>query len=230
MQYSPFKYFKLNFLGVSPLSFTKGLRFSLIEGSLIKKNSKNKKWVVMKDTYIAYFDMERNYYLENLLLCDQGFKMKILNHDKENMLLIENLQHSVSFNFINEKQLEEWQSQLAKIMRNPFSETQRYNSYAPIRKNQQCKWYLNASNYMKDVLNAILAAQEEIFISARWLSPELYLKRPVSSNVLNCRLDHALQMKAVIFLRNKVVSFQIFLIVISFRMKVLKFMCYCIKK
>ncbi len=44
-----------------------------------------------------------------------------------------------------------------------------------------CKWYVDAENYFSDVCDALLSAKHEVFITDWWLSPQLYLKRPVGS-------------------------------------------------
>ncbi|XP_039725562.1 phospholipase D2 isoform X2 [Pteropus medius] len=54
--------------------------------------------------------------------------------------------------------------------------------------------FVNGAGYFAAVADAILRAQEEIFITDWWLSPEIYLKRPAHSN--DWRLDIMLKKKA----------------------------------
>lgn len=44
----------------------------------------------------------------------------------------------------------------------------------------ECKWYVDGNKYFSDVYDAILLAKETVFITDWWLSPELYLKRPIN--------------------------------------------------
>ena len=76
-----------------------------------------------------------------------------------------------------------------------FCTTQPYESFAPIRENQICRWYVNAGQYMEHLLAAIQTAKEEIFITDWWFSPELFLKRPTGD--LQYRLDKVLLKKSV---------------------------------
>ncbi|XP_011247099.1 phospholipase D2 isoform X4 [Mus musculus] len=54
--------------------------------------------------------------------------------------------------------------------------------------------FVNGAGYFAAVADAILRAQEEIFITDWWLSPEIYLKRPAHSD--DWRLDIMLKRKA----------------------------------
>ncbi|KAG8136160.1 hypothetical protein E2320_009128, partial [Naja naja] len=56
--------------------------------------------------------------------------------------------------------------------------------------------YVNAKGYFEDVANAMEAAKEEIFITDWWLSPEIFMKRPVVEGN-RWRLDCILRRKAV---------------------------------
>ncbi|XP_067157722.1 phospholipase D1 isoform X4 [Apteryx mantelli] len=55
--------------------------------------------------------------------------------------------------------------------------------------------YVNAKWYFEDVANAMEAAKEEIFITDWWLSPEIFMKRPVVEGN-RWRLDCILKRKA----------------------------------
>ncbi|XP_068386212.1 phospholipase D2 isoform X2 [Eschrichtius robustus] len=54
--------------------------------------------------------------------------------------------------------------------------------------------FVNGAGYFAAAADAILQAQEEIFITGWWLSPEIYLKRPAHSD--DWRLDIMLKKKA----------------------------------
>lgn len=59
----------------------------------------------------------------------------------------------------------------------------RFSSFAPIRENVTCKWYIDGYNYFNDVCEELLNAKEEVLITDWWLSPELHLKRPVGEGL-----------------------------------------------
>ena len=56
---------------------------------------------------------------------------------------------------------------------------------------------MDAVHYFEDVASALLNAKEEIFITDWWLTPELFLRRPVVHMTDPSRLDKILHSKAV---------------------------------
>lgn len=60
-------------------------------------------------------------------------------------------------------------------------------------------WFVDGASYMNAVADALENATEEIYIADWWLSPEIYMKRPVIDGDY-WRLDKILQRKAVSFL------------------------------
>ncbi len=86
----------LHFLGVSPLSFVKGLSESVIEDTIHKRIGDNiyyltfnehriccerlkvcttKRWFVLKDTYLVYLNVEQNNLVGFAMLSDRAFKV-----------------------------------------------------------------------------------------------------------------------------------------------------------
>lgn len=73
----------------------------------------------------------------------------------------------------------------------------RFLSFAPIRSSCDASWFVDGSSYMSTVADAMEAAHDEIYISDWWLSPEIYMKRPIVEGE-RWRLDKILQRKAVL--------------------------------
>ncbi|KAK3568233.1 hypothetical protein QTP86_002014 [Hemibagrus guttatus] len=76
-----------------------------------------------------------------------------------------------------------------------FLRENRHGSFAPVRENTKAQWFVNAAGYFDAIADALEGAKEEIFITAWWLSPEIFLKRPVVDGN-TWRLDHVLKRKA----------------------------------
>ncbi len=74
-----------------------------------------------------------------------------------------------------------------------------FQSYAPVRSSMRAHWFVDGASYMNAVADALDNATEEIYIADWWLSPEIYMKRPVIDGDY-WRLDKILQRKAVSFL------------------------------
>ncbi len=208
---------------MSPLSFTKDLGCSVAEGEISKRSGDNiyygtlsrlqiccdrikimhtKRWFCIKDSYVAYANVEKNYELGFVMLVDHLFHFsKGIRAGAVHSISIKNLQRSLVLKFKNQMQQLEWYNKLEQLVRSDaklFKDISRFNSFAPIRENQMCRWYINGAGYMEAVLNGLNAAKEEIFMTDWWLTPEIFLKRPTDD--LQYRLDKVLLKKAVICL------------------------------
>ena len=66
-----------------------------------------------------------------------------------------------------------------------YSQPPRYSSFAPIRENSVCEWFIDGQSYFETLFEYLKQAKNEVFITDWWLSPELYLIRPVSKKQSN---------------------------------------------
>lgn len=74
----------------------------------------------------------------------------------------------------------------------------RFGSFAPPRgfsDGSEAQWFVDGKAAFEAIATAIENARSEIFIAGWWLCPDLYLRRPFSSNEAS-RLDHLLEAKA----------------------------------
>lgn len=75
-----------------------------------------------------------------------------------------------------------------------------YDSFANERSYCNAVWFVDAHDYFSHLYDNILRAKESIFIAGWWVSPELYLKRPVRKEELYTnRLLDILKQKVFIF-------------------------------
>lgn len=98
------------------------------------------------------------------------------------------------------RRAKEWLEYLKKITTSEiakgFIDDNRFSSFAPIRQEVDAYWFVDGMNYMSAIADVLESAHEEIFICDWWLSPEIYMKRPVVEGE-RWRLDKILQRKAV---------------------------------
>lgn len=209
----------MKFFEVSHLSFIHEIGEKIKEG-IIKKRSGgykvnvgccstfscsccwDKRWLVVKDSWVAYLNPKTGE-IRAVLLVDNKFTVKSGTPETgmKHGLCIENGSRILLMKCYNENRATEWNSSILKMLNGKIgkefnSENQRFNSYSPIRENSLIKWLVDGADYMDSVADAIELAQEEIFIAGFFLSPELYLKRPVIHGN-KYRLDHLLKKKAV---------------------------------
>ena len=54
-----------------------------------------------------------------------------------------------------------------------------YKKPVKVEKYNEGKWFIDGKNYFEDLFEKLMEANDTIYISDWWLSPELFLKRPV---------------------------------------------------
>ncbi|XP_073482328.1 phospholipase D1 isoform X2 [Aquarana catesbeiana] len=205
------------FIDVNQLSFVHDLGPKGIEGIIQKRSGGHripglnccgqrsvcyrwsKRWLVVKDSFLMYMKTD-NGSISFVLLVDKEFNIKIGKKDTETKygLRIDTLSRSLILKCNSYRHARWWGQAIEEFVRKHgknFLTAHRFGSYAAVQKNTLCKWYVNAKGYFNDVADAMEAAKEEIFITDWWLSPEIFLKRPVVEGN-RWRLDCILKRKA----------------------------------
>lgn len=72
-----------------------------------------------------------------------------------------------------------------------------HHSFVPFRMSTKACSFIDGGGYLNAVADCMELAKEEIYITDWWLSPEIYMKRPVTGEYW--RLDQILKRKAVRF-------------------------------
>lgn len=109
------------------------------------------------------------------------------------------LTRQLSFKCWTKRKAKEWIEALKDVAASTardFTQPNAHHSFAPQRTNVKAAWFVDGADYMEAVAEAIDKAKEEVFIADWWLSPEIYMKRPVIDGDY-WRLDKLLQRKAV---------------------------------
>ncbi|KAG8544075.1 hypothetical protein GDO81_023116 [Engystomops pustulosus] len=205
------------FIDVNQLSFIHDLGPKGIEGMIMKRSGGHripglnccgqgsvcyrwsKRWLVVKDSFLLYMKPDTGA-ISFVLLVDKEFCIKIGKKETETQygLRIDNLSRSLILKCNSYRHARWWGQAIEEFVRKHgtnFLTEHRFGSFAAVQENTLCKWYVNAKGYFNDVADAMEAAKEEIFITDWWLSPEIFLKRPVVEGN-RWRLDCVLKRKA----------------------------------
>ncbi|KAI5962196.1 SPO14 [Candida pseudojiufengensis] len=111
-------------------------------------------------------------------------------------IYLENRERKLTINPGSSREQLAWLKSLRKMQQaSEWGVKHRFDSFAPVRTNCAAQWFVDGRDYFWAVSNCIEMAKETIFIHDWWLSPELYLRRPASSNQ-QYRIDRLLQRKA----------------------------------
>lgn len=208
----------LNFLEVSHLSFHFDLGDKGREGILRKRAGGHrfpagccsccsglswgiwdKRWLLVKDSFIAYVS-PKDKQLRGVVLMDKEFTFKYGRKQTgvRNGLLIHNQARQLLLSCWTERKASEWMKSIVHVMATTGADWIKehpHSSYAPIRENCYAQWFVDGEAYFDAVADALESAEEEILITGWWVSPEIYLRRPVTAGH-EWRLDMTLKRKA----------------------------------
>ncbi|XP_024901823.1 phospholipase D1 isoform X3 [Pteropus alecto] len=208
---------RTEFLDISQLSFIHDLGPKGIEGMIMKRSGGHripglnccgqgracyrwsKRWLIVKDSFLLYMKPDSGA-IAFVLLVDKEFRIKVGKKETETKygLRIDNLSRTLILKCNSYRHARWWAGAMEEFIQKHganFLKDHRFGSYAAIQENSLAKWYVNAKGYFEDVANAMEEAEEEIFITDWWLSPEIFLKRPVVEGN-RWRLDCILKRKA----------------------------------
>ncbi|KAL4659938.1 phospholipase D2 [Arapaima gigas] len=204
----------LEFLEISHLSFIKDLGPKGLEGFILKRSGGHRiqglncfghhqfcyrwsrRWLVVKDSFLLYMNREAEV-ISFVLLFDPEFKVQVgrCYTDTKHGLCIQNFTRNLIIKCSSYRQAQWWSHEIQRMAKPcDFLKVHHLQGFAPPREDTFTKWYVNGSDYFSDLAWALDQAKEEIFITDWWLSPEVHLKRPPTSNYW--RLDQILKRKA----------------------------------
>ncbi|XP_045706791.1 phospholipase D1 isoform X3 [Phyllostomus hastatus] len=205
------------FLDISQLSFIHDLGPKGIEGMIMKRSGGHRipglnccghgracyrwsrRWLIVKDSFLLYMKPDSGA-IAFVLLVDKEFRIKVGKKETETKygLRIDNLSRTLILKCNSYRHARWWAGAMEEFVQKHgtnFLKDHRFGSYAAVQENTLAKWYVNSKGYFEDVANAMEEAKEEIFITDWWLSPEIFLKRPVVEGN-RWRLDCILKRKA----------------------------------
>lgn len=117
-------------------------------------------------------------------------------HASRYSFTVENNERLIKFSATQEKEISTFVESIQLMKeRTLWSRPNRFESFAPVRKNVYARWFVDARDYMWRLSEALEFARDCIYILDWWLSPELYLRRPPEGNQ-QWRLDRILKRKA----------------------------------
>ncbi|XP_061094253.1 phospholipase D1-like isoform X2 [Conger conger] len=207
----------MEFIDVSQLSFIHDLGPKGLEGMVLKRSGGHripglnccgqskmcyrwsKRWLVVKDSFLTYMKPDSGA-ISFVLLVDKEFSIKMDSKDTETKhgVRVDSLSRALVLKCSNFRHARWWGQAIEDFVQKhgkDFLRDHRFGSFAREEDNIPAKWYVNGKTYMEDVADALEEAKEEIFITDWWLSPEIFLKRPVVEGN-HWRLDCVLKRKA----------------------------------
>ncbi|OQV18121.1 Phospholipase D1 [Hypsibius exemplaris] len=154
------------------------------------------RWVVIQETCYIYRHTKTGL-IAGVFLHDQHMKVEQLL-TRNTSLLIKHALKDLIINFPNKFEMELWRCQMKNAMEKvavDFTVPHERGSFVPIRNGVHARFFINGKAYMEAVADALESAVKQIFIGGWWVSPDVFLKRPITEG-LRWRLDQILKRKA----------------------------------
>ena len=140
----------------------------------------NLRWLVVTDDYIFYLNKSNSKKGKNLYFFDNDTDININRTEID----VTNSSRSLKLKFKTIFESNLWYNEIktrfdkkkARIAKNP------YQAYTDMKKGNNAHWFIDGEKYFADLAEKLMKAEESIFITDWWLSPEVFLIRPVPIN------------------------------------------------
>ena len=140
----------------------------------------NLRWIVVKDDCIYYMNKSNSQTGKNVYFFDRDLKVKKEGRD---IINITNISRSIILKFKTVFERELWYMEIMKRADNMMKilSNNPYKAYTNEKKGNLAHWFADGEDYFKDLQEKLMQAKETIFITDWWLSPEVWLTRPVDT-------------------------------------------------
>jgi phospholipase D1/2 len=138
----------------------------------------NKRWVVVHDDCLFYLNDPSQREGKIVYFFDKNMKIE---SDGSDCLKIKNEQMSLTLRYNNFFEKEYWRNELER-RRNNYAllvQSNKYMAYTNSKKYNVCKWFSDGKDYFEDLYINLMNAKYSIYITDWWMSPEVFLRRPV---------------------------------------------------
>ena len=139
-----------------------------------------KKWIIVKDDSIYYSDKSDSEKGNNVYFFTDSMKIE---RSKKKILIITGAGPDLILKFASFYERELWCNEITLRIENlkKIIDHNLYGAYTNEKLNNLAYWFVDGKDYYLDLKAKLEAAKETIFITDWWMSPEIWLERPVDS-------------------------------------------------
>ena len=139
-----------------------------------------KKWIIVKDDSIYYSDKSDSIKGNNVYFFTDSMKVE---RSKKKILIISGAGPDLILKFNSFYERELWCNEITYRMEKLKSiiDHNIYGAYTNEKLNNKAYWFVDGKDYYSDLKEKLESAKETIFITDWWMSPEVWLERPVDS-------------------------------------------------
>lgn len=145
-------------------------------------NCWHKRYFILSDEGIGYAPEFENSTLTDNLFFDMTLRVLYgKSEDREDLEInLITSSRKLRLKTSNLEDMYDWLSAIVDSINNSrYCKINRHYSFCPVTRSNYAKWYINGHEYYSDLANELERAESRVFITDWWLSPELYLKRPI---------------------------------------------------
>jgi len=143
------------------------------------------KWVILTNQYLAIMDSSTEFEPTEIMMIDSNFHVAYgekKTGDELGIVVVNNFRR-LSLKASDAFEWTTWLRALKTAIDTSGTQS-RYprpnDSFAPRRAENDARLYNCAEEYFADLYPALIKAEREVFITDWWMTPEIYLKRPVN--------------------------------------------------
>ena len=142
----------------------------------------NKRWFVLNDDHLFYSNDPALKEGKIVYFFDKD--MTIENDGKKG-LKINNASMYLNLKFDSFFEREIWKNELErrKLNYKLLVDSNKYNAYTNSKNYNVCKYFCDGRTYFTDLFYQLMEAKQSIFITDWWMSPEVFLLRPVDEKI-----------------------------------------------
>ena len=177
--------------GIKPKEglITKQAEYSICQSTIIDMchcikcfcyTGNNKYWFLLKNDMICFLDSSRSDIGKGIFWFDNETKIE----KRKEKLILRNSMKKIKLTFKEEFQRNLWYSEIdwrIKQFKDNFTED-KFESFVLEKSNCKCKWFIDGKDYFEDLQKRLLKSRETVFMTDWWMSPELFLIRPINCN------------------------------------------------
>ena len=138
----------------------------------------NERWIVLKDDMITYSDLSVSSQGKHVYFFDK--EIKAVRNGKLS-ITITNLSRVLELKFKTYFERELWkreiEERIKKFKQNIINN--KYKAFTNEKMNNFAYWFIDGKDYFLDLYEKLMGARTSIFITDWWMSPEVWLKRPI---------------------------------------------------
>ena len=140
-----------------------------------------KYWFMLKPDMICYLDNSNSNIGKGTFWFDNNTKLEKL----KDSLVLRNKMKKMKLSFEEIFQRNNWYKELnwriekfkKNYKENPFK------SFVLEKTRNKCRWFIDGEDYFNHLCNSLLNAKQTVFITDWWMSPEVFLRRPVDMKI-----------------------------------------------